>query len=55
MKAKGVTPDRLQLWWVSAAEPRRFSDKATEMSQLISKLPAEELQSTTVKVKVRGA
>ena len=55
LKAKGVNPDRLQLWWVSAAEPRRFSDKATEMSQLISRLPSEELLSTTVKVKVRGA
>ena len=55
LEAKGVDPNRLQLWWVSAAEPRRFADKATEMSQLISKLPAEELQSTTVKVKVRGA
>ena len=55
LKAKGVNPDRLQLWWVSAAEPRRFSDKATEMSRLVSKLPAEELQSTTAKVKVRGA
>lgn len=54
LKVKGVNPDRLQLWWVSAAEPRRFSDKATEMSQLVSKLPAEELQSTTSKVKVRG-
>ena len=55
LRAKGVNPDRLQLWWVSAAEPRRFADKATEMSRLISNLPPEELQSTTVKVKVRGA
>ena len=55
LKAKGVDPDRLQLWWVSAAEPRRFSDKATEMSALVGGLPAEELRSTTAKVKVRGA
>ena len=55
LKVKGVNPDRLQLWWVSAAEPRRFADKATEMSQMISKLPKEELQSTTSKIKVRGA
>ncbi len=55
LEAKGVDPDRLQLWWVSAAEPKRFADKATEMSELISKLPPEELQSTTTKVKVRGA
>ena len=55
LKVKGVDPERLQLWWVSAAEPRRFADKATEMSQLVYKLPVEELQSTTAKVKVRGA
>ena len=55
LRARGVDPERLQLWWVSAAEPRRFSDKATEMSRLISELPAEELQSTAAKVKARGA
>jgi heterodisulfide reductase subunit A len=55
LKARGVNPDRLQLWWVSAAEPRRFADKATEVSQLVSRLPPEELQSTSAKIKVRGA
>ena len=55
LRARGVDPERLQLWWVSAAEPRRFSDKATEMSRLISELPAEELQSTAAMVKARGA
>jgi heterodisulfide reductase subunit A len=55
LRAKGVNPDRLQLWWVSAAEPRRFADKAKEMSMLISELPADELQSTTLKVQVREA
>jgi len=55
LKAKGVNSDRLQLWWVSAAEAKRFADKAREMSALISNLPAEELQSTTSKVLVRGA
>jgi heterodisulfide reductase subunit A len=54
LKAKGVNADRLQLWWVSAAEPKRFADKAKEMSALVARLPAEELQSTTAKVVVRG-
>jgi len=54
LKMKGVNPERLALWWVSAAEPKRFTDKATEMSTLISTLPPEELQSTTAKVQVRG-
>jgi len=55
LKAKGVNSDRLQLWWVSAAEAKRFADKAREMSAAISKLPAEELQSTASKVQVRVA
>jgi heterodisulfide reductase subunit A len=54
LKTKGVNPERLQLWWVSAAEPKRFADKAREMSELIGKLPLEELQSTMTKVVVRG-
>ncbi len=54
LKAKGVNSDRLQLWWVSAAEPRRFADKAREMSDLVGKLPQVELQTTTSKVTVRG-
>jgi len=53
LKAKGVDPNRLQLWWVSAAEPKRFAEKAREMSGLISKLPVEELRSTASKVQVR--
>jgi len=55
LRAKGVDPNRLQLWWVSAAEPKRFADKAKEMAALISKLPAEELQSTASKVQVKAA
>jgi heterodisulfide reductase subunit A len=55
LRAKGVDPNRLQLWWVSAAEPKRFADKASEMAALISKLPAEELKSTASKVQVRMA
>ncbi len=55
LRAKGVNSDRLQLWWVSAAEPKRFADKAREMSALVAKLPQEELQWTMSKVVVRGA
>ena len=55
LKARGVNSDRLQLWWVSAAEAKRFADKAKEMSAAISKLPVEELQSTASKVQVRVA
>jgi len=55
LRAKGVDPNRLQLWWVSAAEPKRFADKAKEMAALISKLPVEELQSTASKVQVKAA
>ncbi|MDV3277004.1 MAG: hydrogenase iron-sulfur subunit [Nitrososphaerales archaeon] len=52
LKARGVNPDRLQLWWVSAAEPKRFADKVREMTQLITQLPPEELVSTTSKIRV---
>lgn len=51
LKARGVDPERLQLWWVSAAEPRRFADKVTEMDRLIRSLPQEELASTTAKIR----
>jgi heterodisulfide reductase subunit A len=52
LKVRGVNPDRLQLWWVSAAEAKRFADKAREMSEFLRSLPKEELQSTTSKIKV---
>ena len=52
LKARGVDPERLQLWWVSAAEPKRFADKVREMDGLIRALPPEELSSTTTKIKL---
>ncbi len=52
LKARGVNPDRLQLWWVSAAESKRFADKVKEMDLLIRSFPPEELGSTTSKVRV---
>jgi len=52
LKTRGVNPDRLQLWWVSAAEGKRFAEKTREMDELLKHLPGEELESTTLKIKV---
>ncbi len=52
LKARSVDPERLQLWWVSAAEPKRFADKVKEMDRIIRALPPEELSSTTTKIKM---
>jgi heterodisulfide reductase subunit A len=52
LKARGVNPDRLQLWWVSAAEAKRFADKAKEMAELLSHMPSDELTSTASKIRV---
>jgi heterodisulfide reductase subunit A2 len=52
LKTRGVNPDRLQLWWVSAAEGKRFAEKAREMDELLKRLSSEELESTTLKIKV---
>lgn len=55
VKAHGLDERRLQLWWVSAAEGRRFAEKAREMDELVKSLPAEELASTVTKMTpVRG-
>jgi heterodisulfide reductase subunit A len=54
LKVRGVNPERLQLWWVSAAEGKRFAQKAREMSEFILKLPDEELVSTSAKIIVPG-
>ena len=52
LQARGVNPERLQLWWVSAAEAKRFASKATEMSEMLKGLSPAELDSTTAKVRV---
>ncbi len=52
IEGRGVNPDRLQLWWVSAAEAKRFASKATEMSEFLKTLPAEELNSTAAKIPI---
>lgn len=52
IQTRGLNPDRLQLWWVSAAEGKRFADKAVEMSKFVNGLSGEELASTTLKIKM---
>ncbi len=51
LQAKNVNPDRLQLWWVSAAEGNRFAYKIREMDALIKSLSMEEITSTGDKLK----
>jgi heterodisulfide reductase subunit A len=38
---KGISPDRLQLAWVSAAEGKEFAEKISEMDNIISKIAQE--------------
>ena len=44
LEARGINPERLQLWWVSAAEGNRFAQKQREMGEFIKTLSPEELQ-----------
>jgi len=50
VEMRGIDPRRLQLWWVSAAEGKRFADKVREMDELIHVLPKAEVESTTTKL-----
>lgn len=50
LQMRGVDPRRLQLWWVSAAEGKRFAEKAIEMDDLIRSLPREQIDATPAKV-----
>ena len=54
LKTRGVNENRLDLWWVSAAEGKRFAQKAREMSEFVQKLSEDELLSTTTKIRVPG-
>ena len=47
---RGIDPRRLQLYWVSAAEGKRFAEKMKEMDELIHQLPKTEISSTPVKL-----
>lgn len=50
IETRGIDPRRLQLWWVSAAEGKRFAEKAREMDELIHQLPKAEVESTPAKL-----
>jgi heterodisulfide reductase subunit A len=50
VEMRGIDPRRLQLWWVSAAEGKRFAEKVTEMDGLIHQLPKGEIESATSKL-----
>ena len=50
VEMRGIDPRRLQLWWVSAAEGKRFAEKVAEMDALIHELPKTELESTSTKL-----
>jgi len=50
-RGQKVNPERLQLWWVSAAEGNRFASKIREMDALIKSLAKEEIVSTESKLK----
>lgn len=49
LEMRGIDPRRLQLWWVSAAEGKRFAEKVKEMDDLIHQLPRGEVESTPTK------
>jgi heterodisulfide reductase subunit A len=50
LEMRGIDPRRLQLWCVSAAEGKRFTEKAKEMDELIHQLPSAEVKSTPTKL-----
>lgn len=50
VEMRGIDPRRLQLWWVSAAEGRRFAEKVAEVDELIRQLPRAEVESTPAKL-----
>jgi heterodisulfide reductase subunit A len=50
IETRGLDPRRLQLWWVSAAEGKRFAAKVREMDELIHQLPKAEVESTSTKL-----
>lgn len=50
VETRGIDPRRLQLWWVSAAEGKRFAEKVREMDELIHQLPKAEIEGTPTKL-----
>lgn len=56
VQARGIDPQRLQLWWVSAAEGRRFAQKVNEVDELIRGPLRENIVKTAPRlVPVGGA
>jgi heterodisulfide reductase subunit A len=51
LQNRNINPDRLQLWWVSAAEGNRFAYKIREMDKLIKGLSKDEIHETPAKLK----
>jgi heterodisulfide reductase subunit A len=49
LETRGIDARRLQLWWVSAAEGKRFAEKLTEMDELIHQLSKAEVKGTPAK------
>jgi len=41
MSRKGISPDRLQLRWISAAEGKEFAEKMTEMDEVVQRYAQE--------------
>jgi len=45
---QGITPERLQLRWISAAEGKEFAEKMAEMDEVVSKYRENQETSTQV-------
>ena len=54
LQRKGVAPERLQLWWVSAAEGERFASKVEEMHKVLGALKPGEVEATRKALKEFG-
>ncbi|MGC9203803.1 MAG: hydrogenase iron-sulfur subunit [Thermoplasmata archaeon] len=51
LQARNINPERLQLYWVSAAEGIRFAQFMRRMDEFIKTIPKEELESTPKKLR----
>ncbi len=54
LERKGVSPERLQLWWVSAAEGERFARKIEEMDAVVKGIKDGEVEATRKALKEHG-
>ncbi|MEM4396010.1 MAG: hydrogenase iron-sulfur subunit, partial [Thermoplasmata archaeon] len=51
LAARNINPERLQLYWVSAAEGIRFANFIRKMDEFIKTIPKEEIESTPKKLR----